>query len=287
MNERNLKDLINCDSTDKEKMMEAAKEKLRWYTFEASEEEYDVEAVDALVRFLREAEPELGVISEDEKDKSVHVQKRRVIEWNRGKIAAAVVIGVLTLTLASIIVGNSLGTSLAWEDGGFFKWLQRDKEGQTVITSPEDLGMEDGKIEFYYKISEVPLEYQNYLIEPDILDRQSNMSIQAIRINVEGAFLKISENILMNNDNELKLGVVIFEDELSVVRDSFDDFEYLRSENNGICEQNIFAKRTCDMEIEYAICFFESNRKYYISSQMSLDKLRDIANNYMKSMLNK
>ena len=147
--------------------------------------------------------------------------------------------------------------------------------------------MEDGTVEFYYDISEVPLEYQNYLIEPEMLARQTNVSIKSISINVDKAFLEISENILVNNEIELKLGAVIFEDEISVVRDSFDDFEYLKSEKNGICEQNIFTKRNGDMEIEYTICFFDSNYKYYISGCMMLDDLKVIANNYMKEMLNR
>ena len=66
-----------------------------------------------------------------------------------------------------------------------------------------------------------------------------------------------------------------------------DDFEYLKSEKNGICEQNIFTKRNGDMEIEYTICFFDSNYKYYISGCMMLDDLKVIANNYMKEMLNR
>ena len=287
MNGRNLMDLINCDSEDKEKMIEAVKEKLRWYTFEASEEEFDAEAVDVLVRFLREVEPELGKTSEKENDKTEREQKKRVIKLNRGRIAAAVVIGALALTLASVIVGNSLGTSLAWEEGGFFRWLRKDEKGQTMITSPEDLGMEKGTIEFYDTISDVPLEYQYYLVEPNVIGRKSNTSIKSISINIESAFVRICENILIDNNMEIKLGVVIFEDEISVVRDSFDDFEYLRSENNGICEQDIFSKRNYDMEIEYAICFFDSNNKYYISSRMVLDELKDVANNYMKVMLNR
>lgn len=287
MNERNLKDLINCDSADKEKMMEAAKEKLRWYTFEASEEDFNVEAVDALVKFLRDVEPELGVISEDEKDKSVHVQKRRVIEWNRGKIAVAVFIGVLTLTLASIIVGNSLGTSLAWEDGGFFRWIQRDKEGQTMITSPEDLALEIGSIRTYSDFSKVPEEYQHYLMKPEEIEEMGRTEVKKINVSENSAFVKVNEIILFEGDIEIKLGVTIFEDKINVVRDSYDDYEYLETENNSICEYNIFSKTNYDMEIEYAICFYDGNKKYYISSCMMLDELKNIANNYMTVMLNK
>lgn len=287
MNGRNLMDLINCDSEDKEKMIEAVKEKLRWYTFEASEEEFDTEAVDALVKFLREVEPELGKTSEKENDKPEREQKKRVIKLNRGRIAAAVVIGALVLTLASVIVGNSLGTTLAWEEDGFFRWLRKDEKGQTMITSPEDLGMGIGSTRLYSDFLKVPTEYRQYLIKPEEIEGLEVAEVNMINVIEDGAFVKVNLILLLDETIEIKLGVTIFEDAKNVVRDSFDDYEYLETENNGICEQKIFSKRNHDMKMEYAICFYDSNKKYYISSCMMLSELKDIANSYMAVVLSR
>lgn len=281
MNERNLKDLINCDNADKEKMIEAAKETLRWYTFEASEEEFDVAAVDALVRFLREIEPELGVASEGENDKSTHVQKRRVIEWNRGKIAAAVVIGVMTLMLASIIVGNSLGTSMAWEDGGFFKWLQRDKEGQTMITSPEDLGMEDGRKVFFYEMSEVPEKYQHYLIEPNIISGLEEVDLEFVLLYETMAFQRISERLLVRTGGTIECGVTIFEGEARMVRDTYDKYEYQYSTMGSSGTLDIYAKENANAEIEYMLVAYCDNKKFCVSGQQTLDDLIELADVYV------
>lgn len=284
MNERNLKDLINCDSTDKEKMIESAKEKLRWYTFEASEEEFDVEAVDALVKFLRDVEPELGVILEDEKDKTVHVQKRRVIEWNRGKIAAAVVIGVLTLTLASIIVGNSLGTSLAWEDGGFFRWLQRDKEGQTMITSPEELGFDIGREKWYERIEDVPVEYQQYLVSPEVVEELDGYTVENIKIVETNIVKKVSEVLVTKSNKRLILGVMVYGEEVVVVRERYDDLEYQYTKS-GRFEQDIFVKKTEEEGLEYSLFFYQNNKKYYVSGQTDLSELESIAEQFFDKIL--
>lgn len=282
MNERNLKDLINCDSTDNEKMMEAAKEKLRWYTFEASEEEFDVEAVDVLVRFLRDVEPELGGISEDEKDKSVHVQMRRVIEWNRGKIAAAVVIGVLTLTLASIIVGNSLGNSLAWEDGGFFKWLQRDKKGQTIITSPNDLGIEDGNVKYYHDISKLPEEYRKYIEKLRKIEEIKGCEIEYIEVYEVTDTIRIGVILVLEKEKRLEVGIMIFEKEVSVIRENYDNLEYKYTKCKGNNVYDVFTKINMEGNEERLISFYENNIKYFLTGELDIDFLEKIALKYME-----
>ena len=45
------------NGNDNRQLIEAAKERLRWYTVEASEEEFDAEEVDALVNLLSTLEP--------------------------------------------------------------------------------------------------------------------------------------------------------------------------------------------------------------------------------------
>ena len=281
MNERDLKDFINCESADKEKMIEAVKEKLRWYTFEASEEEFDAEAVDALVRFLREAEPELGEAPEIENDIEMPVQKKRVIKFSYGKIAAAVVVGVLALTLASVVVGNSLGTSLAWEDGGFFKLLRKDKSGQILITSSENLGIEDEVVQYYYETDNVPVEYRAYLIEPIDIDGLVKMEIEFVKIHKARAMINISANILVGYDERIECGITIFEDELRVVRNSYDEYDYQYSiQTNKVLE--IYEKKNKEGEKEYAVVCYENNNKIYVLGQLEVDILVDIAESYLE-----
>lgn len=287
MNERDLMDFINCESTDKEKMIEAVKEKLRWYTFEASEEEFDVEAVDALVRFLREAEPELGEAPETENDIQMPVQKKRLVKFSYGKIAAAVVIGVLALTLASVIVGNSLGHSLAWEDGGFFKGLQRDKEGQTMITSPEDLGMDLGIVEFYYELSEVPKEYQQYLVDPINVEGLEMADVELTLVHKTIAFQEIGTELLLEKEKKIECGVTIFENETRVIRDSYDEFQYQYSIKKEECTIDVHVKENTDKKIEYMVCMYDNNKKFFVSGEMEINDLVFILESYVYSILKK
>ena len=125
-NVKNLLDLSKYDGTDKKKTVEEVKAKLRWYTFEASEEEFDPEEVDMLVKFLRETEPALRtatavaeLITETAPEQQKNNDKSKIIRFSWKKISAAVSIGVLALTMA----GTCRGTSQAWKDGGFLHWL--------------------------------------------------------------------------------------------------------------------------------------------------------------------
>ncbi|MBE5892601.1 MAG: hypothetical protein E7286_04375 [Lachnospiraceae bacterium] len=269
-NRKNKKNLMECN--DREQMIKDAQEKLRWYALEASEEEFDEEEVDKLVIFLEKEEAEFW---------AKKVGDKKIIGFNRWGITAAVIIGVLGLTIA----GASMNSAQAWEAEGFFNRLRRDKEGQTMITSPDGLGMDVEQPEYYYELEDVPEEYQKYLFVSDIISELGEGELDGIVVENSDAFQKVRESWYVKGNKKLSAGVVIYEGEVRVVRDKYDQYRYQYSYSVDNYEHDIFEKEDANGEKEYSIFFYDKNKKYFVAGQLDVERMKELAIEYMNFVI--
>ena len=270
MDKKNRKNLMEC--IDREQMIKDAKGKLRWYALEASEEEFDEEEVDKLVTFLEKEEKELL---------ARNVGSKKIIGFNRWGITAAVIIGVLGLTLASA----SMNSAQAWETGGFFNRLRRDKEGQTIITSPDGLGMDVEQPVYYYELEDVPEKYRKYLFVSEIINELEDWEMEVVVVEKSIALQKVSESWLVGGKPKMNVGVIIYEGAVRVVRDSFDEFVYQYSYEASNYKHDLFEKDSTDGEKEYSIFFYDGNKKYFVTGQLDVEMLKNLAIEYMNFVI--
>ena len=177
---------------DKESLIREVTKRLDWYTMEASDEEFDADEVQTLLKLLdslkgEEKEEELPVeealdsfwkycekrqeeeriLAADRKESAENCKTKlekkegrmRKFLWYFHKHRIAVVTAV---ALIIIMLGGSWQMAVnAEKHGGFFWWMDKNEEGTTKITAPE-ISIEETEQcikENYYSLEDVPSEY--------------------------------------------------------------------------------------------------------------------------------
>lgn len=180
---------------DKESLIREVTKRLDWYTMEASDEEFDADEVQTLLKLLdslkgEEKEEELpveealdsfwkycekrqeeerilaadGKKSEENRKTKPEKKEGRMHQflWYFHKHRIAVVTAV---ALIVIMLGGSWQMAVnAEKHGGFFWWMDKNEEGTTKITAPEGGSRDSEKRteENYYNIEDVPDPYVQY-----------------------------------------------------------------------------------------------------------------------------
>ena len=202
---------------DKESLIREVTKRLDWYTMEASDEEFDADEVQTLLKLLdslkgEEKEEELPVEEaldsfwkycekrqEEERilaaDRKESAENRKTkpekkegrmsqFLWYFHKHRIAVVTAV---ALIIIMLGGSWQMAVnAEKHGGFFWWMDKNEEGTTLITAPEGgrLDSEKSIEENYYSLEDVPYAYAQYAripFEISSLDKD-NYSLSHIEV---------------------------------------------------------------------------------------------------------
>ena len=190
---------------DNESLIQELTKRLDWYIMEASDEEFDADEVQTLMKLLdnlkteednvedelpveealddfwkhceeREEEERLLLGTEEEKDKSEPVAEKeedkpregklhKVLWYFRRRRFAVVVAAVLVVM---VLGGSWQVVANAEKHGGFFWWMDKNEEGTTMITSPETHVRDSIKKvkENYYSIENVPQIYKKYVDIP-------------------------------------------------------------------------------------------------------------------------
>lgn len=180
---------------DKESLIREVTKRLDWYTMEASDEEFDADEVQTLLKLLdslkgEEKEEELPVEEaldsfwkycekrqeeerilaadgkESEENRKTEPEKKEgrmhQFLWYFHKHRIAVVTAV---ALIIIMLGGSWQMAVnAEKHGGFFWWMDKNEEGTTMITAPEESDIKISDI--YDKVEDVPEEYKEYALIP-------------------------------------------------------------------------------------------------------------------------
>ena len=302
---------------DTAQLLQMAKEKLRWFTLEASEEEFDENAVDALVNLIaameqknetsvdeqkeleyfhaycefyeqEEAKRRGSANSEEDSIKSEGKKlrfKEKAKKFPKGRRLgfAAAAAGILLM----IAVGGT-GAVKAGEDGGFFVWLRKDGEGKFFVTSTkETIDVEEGTTKVYSRFEDIPKEYQEYVIKEEDIGLLNNFKLQ----NWERTYSILEEQICAifnSNDDkeEIVIGVCFYEDKV-LMAEKYDEYKYLNTNNEEDYNKEIFAKRNDTGAEEYIICFYKEDIKYYVMGNGELSFLEKIAEEYMKYVCDK
>lgn len=294
---------------DKESLIQEIQKRLDWYTMEASDEEFDADEVQSLLKLLDSLTPEeekdrlssdvvvdnfwkycaereeeeriLAEADETEKKKDRKVQRY----FQRHKALA-----VATVALAVILLGGSWQMAVnAEKHGGFFWWMDKNEEGTTMITSPETHVRDSIKKvkENYYSIENVPQIYKKYVDSPykimQLYEEQYTMSrIQIVKADESDTVYEFYNN---GQDEMLYFEIKIYPKEILRVRETYPGYVFCEEfENDGI-NLEVFSKQEDNGNQSYIVYFYYGNEKYAVAGTNDKEFLKEIAVKYQEAIV--
>lgn len=301
---------------DKESLIREVTKRLDWYTMEASDEEFDADEVQTLLKLLdslkgEEKEEELPVEEaldsfwkycekrqeeerilaadgkESEANRKTEPEKKegRMSQflWYFHKHRIAVVTAV---ALIIIMLGGSWQMAVnAEKHGGFFWWMDKNEEGTTMITAPEESDIKISDI--YDKVEDVPEEYKEYALIPfelsGFIGGDYNLSrIEVIKSNKVDSIYDYFEN---EKEEILYFEIKRYRQEILRVRETYPGYVFCEEfENDGI-NLEVFQKEEESGKQRYVIYFYYRNEKYAVVGVDSKEKLKEIAVEYLQAVI--
>lgn len=297
---------------DKESLIREVTKRLDWYTMEASDEEFDADEVQTLLKLLdslkgEEKEEELpveealdsfwkycekrqeeerilaadGKKSEENRKTKPEKKEGRMHQflWYFHKHRIAVVTAV---ALIVIMLGGSWQMAVnAEKHGGFFWWMDKNEEGTTLITAPEGgsgkADVRDSKI--YDNIEDIPLEYQQYAEVLFEIVSLKNYYLQKVEI-VKSFDSDTLYEVLESEEKErICFWIKIYPEQILRVRESYPGYSFLENFEDDEIEFDIFMKDELKTENSYIIIFYYGKEKYIIGGN-NKDSLKELALEY-------
>lgn len=305
---------------DKESLIREVTKRLDWYTMEASDEEFDADEVQTLLKLLdslkgEEKEVELPVEEaldsfwkycekrqEEERilaaDRKESAENRKTkpekkegrmsqFLWYFHKHRIAVVTAV---ALIVIMLGGSWQMAVNEEKhGGFFWWMDKNEEGTTKITAPEGGSRDSEKRteENYYNIEDVPDPYVQYAKIPleisSLAGSEYNLSrIEVVKTDKSDTIYDFFEK---EKAEILYFEIKIYRQEILRVRETYPGYVFCEEfENDGI-NLEVFEKEEENGKQRYVIYFYYGNEKYAVVGVDSIEKLKEIAVEYQQAVV--
>lgn len=304
---------------DNESLIQEVTKRLDWYTMEASDEEFDADEVQTLLKLLdslkgEEKEEELPVEEaldsfwkycekrqeeerilaadgkESEENHKTKPEKKegrmRQFLWYFHKHRIAVVTAV---ALIVIMLGGSWQMAVnAEKHGGFFWWMDKNEEGTTLITAPEGGNRDSEKCieENYYSLEDVPYAYAQYAripFEISSLDKD-NYSLSHIEVTKSNKADTVND-YFEKEEEILCFEVMIYPQEILRVRENYPGYSFCEEfENDGI-DLEVFEKEEENGKLRYVIYFYYGNEKYAVVGVDSIEKLKEIAVEYQQAVV--
>lgn len=294
---------------DKESLIQEIQKRLDWYTMEASDEEFDADEVQNLLKLLdgltpeeekdrlssdevvdnfwkycAEREEEERILAEaDEPEKK---KEHKVLHYFQKHRAVAVAAAVLIV----IMLGGSWQMAVnAEKHGGFFWWMDKNEEGTTMITSPETHVRDSIKKvkENYYSIENVPQIYKKYVDSPykimQLYEEQYTMSrIQIVKADESDTVYEFYNN---GQDEMLYFEIKIYPKEILRVRETYPGYVFCEEfENDGI-NLEVFSKQEDNGNQSYIVYFYYGNEKYAVVGINDKEFLKEIAVKYQETIV--
>lgn len=294
---------------DNESLIQEIQKRLDWYTMEASDEEFDADEVQNLLKLLdgltpeeekdrlssdevvdnfwkycAEREEEERILAEaDEPEKK---KEHKVLHYFQKHRAVAVAAAVLIV----IMLGGSWQMAVnAEKHGGFFWWMDKNEEGTTMITSPETHVRDSIKKvkENYYSIENVPQIYKKYVDIPyeimQLYEEQYTMSrIQIVKADESDT---IYEFFNKGQDEILHFEIKIYPRKILRVRETYPGYVFCEEfENDGI-NLEVFSKQEDNGNQNYIIYFYYGNEKYAVVGINDKELLKEIAVKYQEAIV--
>lgn len=295
---------------DKESLIQEIQKRLDWYTMEASDEEFDADEVQSLLKLLDSLTPEeeKDRLSSDEVvdnfwkycaereeeerilaevDAPEKKKEHKVLHYFQKHRAVAVAAAVLMIV---IMLGGSWQMAVnAEKHGGFFWWMDKNEEGTTMITSPETHVRDSIKKvkENYYSIENVPQIYKKYVDIPyeimQLYEEQYTMSrIQIVKADESDT---IYEFFNKGQDEILHFEIKIYPRKILRVRETYPGYVFCEEfENDGI-NLEVFSKQEDNGNQSYIIYFYYGNEKYAVVGINDKDFLKEIAIKYQEAVV--
>lgn len=305
---------------DKESLIREVTKRLDWYTMEASDEEFDADEVQTLLKLLdslkgEEKEEELPVEEaldsfwkycekrqeeerilaadgkKSEENRKTKPEKKegrmRPFFWYFHKHRIAVVTAV---ALIIIMLGGSWQMAVnAEKHGGFFWWMDKNEEGTTKITAPEIVRGESEKRteETYYNIEDVPDAYISYAKIPFQISCLSEDGYNLSRIEVAQSNKADTIYNYFEKEKEeiLYFEVKIYQQEIMRVRETYPGYVFCEEFENGDTNLEVFEKEEESGKQRYVIFFYYGNEKYAVVGEESIAKLKEIAVEYLEAVI--
>lgn len=308
---------------DNESLIQELTRRLDWYMMEASDEEFDAEQVQALMKLLdslkseeekieeelpmeeavsnfwkyheeREEEERLlsGEKESEESDYTVRGEEKK--EQKEGKFHRVLWYfhrHRLAVVTAAVLVVIMLGGSWqvvanAEKHGGFFWWMDKNEEGTTMITSPE--GAEDFSnysVTQYYSIEEMPEEYREYVRQ--ICEIPSVSEYKFSYLQIVDSFHKKRVHVFMEGDNDiLRFEIIVYPQEVLRVREKYQGYEFEKEFKDGEILFDILSKNEESGEKMYLMYFFYGKEKYIVIGGKDEKEMQDIVIEYKNIVLN-
>ena len=305
---------------DKESLIREVTKRLDWYTMEASDEEFDADEVQMLLKLLdslkgEEKEEELPVEEaldsfwkycekrqeeerilaadgkESEENRKTKPEKKegRMSQflWYFHKHRIAVVTAV---ALIVIMLGGSWQMAVnAEKHGGFFWWMDKNEEGTTKITAPEGGSRDSEKRteENYYNIEDVPDPYVQYAKIPleisSLAGSEYNLSrIEVVKTDKSDTIYDFFEK---EKAEILYFEIKIYRQEILRVRETYPGYVFCEEfENDGI-NLEVFEKEEDNGKKKYVIYFYYGNEKYAVIGVDNIEKFKEIAVEYLQAVI--
>lgn len=305
---------------DNKSLIQEVTKRLDWYTMEASDEEFDADEVQTLLKLLdslkgEEKEEELPVEEaldsfwkycekrqeeerilaadgkESEENRKTKPEKKegrkRQFLWYFHKHRIAVVTAV---ALIVIMLGGSWQMAVnAEKHGGFFWWMDKNEEGTTKITVPEGGSRDSEKRteENYYNIEDVPDPYVQYAKIPleisSLAGSEYNLSrIEVVKTDKSDTIYDFFEK---EKAEILYFEIKIYRQEILRVRETYPGYVFCEEfENDGI-NLEVFEKEEENGKKRYVIYFYYGNEKYAVVGVDSIEKLKEIAVEYLQAVI--
>lgn len=305
---------------DKESLIREVTKRLDWYTMEASDEEFDADEVQTLLKLLdslkgEEKEEELpveealdsfwkycekrqeeerilaadGKKSEENRKTKPEKKEGRMHQflWYFHKHRIAVVTAV---ALIVVMLGGSWQMAVnAEKHGGFFWWMDKNEEGTTKITAPEGGSRDSEKRteENYYNIEDVPDPYVQYAKIPleisSLAGSEYNLSrIEVVKTDKSDTIYDFFEK---EKAEILYFEIKIYRQEILRVRETYPGYVFCEEfENDGI-NLEVFEKEEENGKQRYVIYFYYGNEKYAVVGVDSIEKLKEIAVEYLQAVI--
>lgn len=317
------KGLTEEEKKDNESLIQELTKRLDWYIMKASDEEFDADEVQTLMKLLdnlkteednvedelpveealddfwkhceeREEEERLLLGTEEERDKSEPVAEKEEDKPREGKLHKVLwyfhrrrfAVVAAAVLVVMVLGGSWQVVANAKKHGGFFWWMDKNEEGTTMITAPE--GVEDFvnfEVGKCYSIEEVPSEYSEYVKELLEIKTISDYSFDYAKIHKDQSDDTVS--VLMKNDeNNIRFQIKIYPQEILRVRETYPGYVFeTEFEDEGIFF-DVFSKEEISGENTYLMYFYYGREKYIVMGRNDKSVLQDIVVEYKNVVLN-
>ena len=309
---------------DNESLIQELTRRLDWYMMEASDEEFDAEQVQALMKLLdslkseeeekieeelpveeavsnfwkyreeREEEEKLlfGAEESKESDPTVCVEEKE--EPKESKFHKVLwyfhrhrIVVVTAAVLVVIMLGGSLQAVVnAEKHGGFFWWMDKNEEGTTMITSPEGAEDED--------LANASVErYYNIMELPEEYRQYAEQVCEIQTLSeYEFNYAQITKgkhkkrvHILMEGDkDDIRFEIIVYPQEILRVREIYPEYTLKREFEDEGIWFDVLSKKEISESNTYLIYFYYRKEKYIIMGDID-EELQKIAIEYKNIVL--